>query len=106
MKRLWIDENGIFRAEFEGENAIIGWLLEQDIQSSQVVCQEYLTSLEAVQCGKLKEWAGTGNAFTVFSNGPEVTITCDYSDHELTTSTSRLIGHLRDWLDHIAARDR
>jgi len=102
MKKLWIDANGIYRAEFEGEEAIVGWFLEQDIQSSQKGCQIYIAALEAVQRGEVKEWKGTGNAFTVSAKEEITTISSDFADDRLRLPILQVIEHLKDWQNHIA----
>lgn len=103
MQTMLIDSDGVHRATFEGEEAIVGWFLEQDIQSSQKTCQAYIDALTAVQSGEAKEWEGTGNAFTVVASRLQTTIESEFSDKSSSVSTGRLVECLRAWLIHISA---
>ncbi|HEX4607150.1 MAG TPA: hypothetical protein VH092_03010 [Urbifossiella sp.] len=65
MIRYFSDENGFPRVEVIDGHPNIGSFLEQDIQSSSLGCQEYMSAAEDVEVGRLPEWSGTGNAHTV-----------------------------------------
>lgn len=95
------DSDGVHRATFDGEEAIIGWFLEQDIQSSRNTCRLYIDELTAVQSGDGKEWEGTGNAFTIIASRFQSTIRSEFSDNSLTLSTECLVECLKAWLRHI-----
>lgn len=101
MKGFSIDAQGVARADFDANEAMICWFLEQDIQSSQNVCTEYVTALEAVRSGQIKKWKSTGNAFTLTAKKFESIINAEYFDGFLAITTERLIECLKDWSRHI-----
>jgi uncharacterized protein YacL (UPF0231 family) len=103
---MTIDENGVYRAAFTGEMAIVGWFLEQDVQSSVQTCQSYIKSLEAVEKSQVEEWKATGNAFTIIAGTNQALIQSEFSDESLILPTCQLIKFLGDWLSHISANHK
>lgn len=101
-----VDENGILRAELEEGDAIVGWFLEQDIQSSSNGCKEYIRSLDLVANGSEQRWEATGNAFMVTAHRDVTLIESIFSDDSKSISTEKLISYLKSWLEHIEAEGR
>ncbi len=63
--KLKIDDNGFPRATFSPPYEVIGWWLEQDIQSDGDEVDELLDIIDSVIEGTRNEWEGTGNAHTL-----------------------------------------
>jgi uncharacterized protein YacL (UPF0231 family) len=105
MKEFTIDSDGVPRAQILGDNAIIGWLLEQDIQSSQNLCQEYIRELASVRDNPSKTWEATGNAFTVIADGAQCRVEAEYFDYSQVVSVDCMLAYLAAWGELLAASD-
>lgn len=78
--RLYIDDHGARRAEVASPHALLGWFLEQDVQSSPPSCEDYLDAVRQVREGQLPAWSGTGNAHTVHITPARVRIETEFAD--------------------------
>lgn len=78
--KLYLDSHGYPRAEYQAPNEVLGWYLEQDVQSSPATCDELLHVCEEIVEGRRRDWQGSGNAHTVTIADSHVTIENEFSD--------------------------
>ncbi|HWE93606.1 MAG TPA: YacL family protein [Tepidisphaeraceae bacterium] len=104
MVTCYHDSHGFARAEVRGHPAVSAYL-EQDIQASPETCREVLHAIEEVESGKVNEWEGTGNAFTMSVRPDGVTIenVWDESMGVETLSISDFKTILNEWLKFVSA---
>lgn len=77
---LYHDDHDFPRAEVETPYEVLGWFLEQDVQSSVSWCKELVGIIETIQCGRKARWEGTGNAHTLVLTQKRVRIENEYTD--------------------------
>jgi uncharacterized protein YacL (UPF0231 family) len=77
---LYHDAYDFPRAEVDVPHAVLGWFLEQDVQSSLPWCRELVETIENIQAGRASHWEGTGNAHTLIMSGKGVRIDNEYVD--------------------------
>ncbi len=94
-KKFFFDKNNCPRAEYQPPNEILGWYLEQDVQSSPATCDEMLSVCSDVLSGQKESWEGVGNAHSIVINREAVVIEnefdessgpCEVSIEELQTA--------------------
>ena len=78
--KLYHDAYNFPRAEVETPHEVLGWFLEQDVQSSIPWCRELVEIIENIQAGRDSHWEGTGNAHTLILTGKGVRIDNEYVD--------------------------
>ena len=77
---LFFDSQGYPRAEYSAPYEVVGWYLEQDIQSSDVNCEEILQVCDRIANREEQEWGGVGNAHDINIRADGVRIENVYSD--------------------------
>jgi hypothetical protein len=104
--KLFFDSQGYPRAEYPSPYEVLGWYLEQDIQCSDVHCEEILRACDQIVSGEEQEWGGVGNAHDINIRADRVQIENLFSDVvsscELTVEDFRLV--VRSWKELIEAR--
>ncbi len=74
-----LDSRGHPRADFQPPNEVLGWYLEQDVQSCLASCDELLSACEEVVERKSTHWQATGNAHTIIITDTSVLIENEFS---------------------------
>jgi hypothetical protein len=76
---FFIDEHGFPRAHFERPYEVLGYYLEQDVQSCIASCDTLIEICKQVESGLLASWSGTGNAHSIEILPDKVQIEKQYS---------------------------
>jgi uncharacterized protein YacL (UPF0231 family) len=76
----FVDGNGFKRVEYDHPCELLGWYLEQEVQSSRATCAALQSECDAVLSGKKSEWQGTGNAHTVTIKNGNVVIENEFDE--------------------------
>ncbi len=77
---FYFDSDNCPRAEYPPPFEMIGWYLEQDVQSSLSTCDELLRLCDDFCKGRRDEWQGTGNIHTVSIRDSRVQIENEFTD--------------------------
>jgi uncharacterized protein YacL (UPF0231 family) len=103
--KLFFDPQGYPRAEYSSPHEVLGWYLEQDIQCSEVNCEEILRACDQIVSGNEQEWGGVGNAHDISITADRVRIENLFSDVvfscELTVEDFRQV--VQSWKELIEA---
>ena len=78
--KFYLDSHGYPRAEYQPPNEVLGWYLEQDVQSSPATCDELIRVCDEIIEGNRRDWQGIGNAHTVSIADSRVTVENEFSD--------------------------
>ena|SRR5262245_1677795 len=78
--KLYYDAHDFPRAEVDTPHEVLGWFLEQDVQSSLPWGRELVETIENIQADRTSHWEGTGNAHTLVMTGKGVRIDNEYVD--------------------------
>ncbi|MDK2126920.1 hypothetical protein [Parachitinimonas caeni] len=95
---FYYDEFGFARSRAVGNFKLLADYCISDIQRSYTSCSEMLAVLEMVKSGKLGEWHGNGNAYSVEIYPDKVFIECDYRDNDAAIfSLDEYKAGVEDW---------
>ena len=78
--KFYHDANKCPRAEYAPPNEMLGWYLEQDVQSSPATCDELQSICTDVTSGAMERWEGVGNAHSILVEGENVTIRNEFDN--------------------------
>jgi len=101
--KLYHDAHDFPRAEVDTPHEVLGWFLEQDVQSSISWCRDLLKLVEHIESGRESPWEGTGNAHTLVLTGKGVRIENEYVDppQSCELSLPEFKSALKKWLKFI-----
>ena len=106
--KLYHDVHDFPRAEVETPHKVLGWFLEQDVQSSISWCRELIELIEHIESGRESHWEGTGNAHTLILTGNGVRIENEYVDppQSCALSLHAFKRAVKEWLKFIQEAHR
>jgi hypothetical protein len=91
--RFYCDDEGRPRAEFSAPNEVVGWFLEQDVQSP-MSCDQLLLRISKLAEDPREEFEQTGNAHTVRLTHRTAIIESNYAEPRTWATVS--VEELRD----------
>ncbi len=97
--KCYIDELGYLIARPESGRELLGMYLEQDIQGSTIVCDEFIKYCNKVINKEIPEWKIVGNAhrLTIYSENIIIkNLFCD-SFEPLQLSHQEFLAALKEW---------
>ena len=101
--KFYYDVDKCPRAEYAPPNEMLGWYLEQDVQSSPTTCDELHSICIDVTSGDKGRWEGVGNAHSVLIEGENVTIENEFDDdaEPCTIPVKEFQNALKQWKELI-----
>jgi hypothetical protein len=101
--RLFTDERGYPRVDAPSPCEVLGWFIEQDIQSDVNSAMELIEIIDRIQDGTNDYWKGTGNAHTLTLMPKGVHIQSEYAvpPAECEVTLQDLRQSLIDWVEFI-----
>lgn len=99
-KKMYIDEDGYPRAEFEFPYENLGRYLIDDVQNNPNVCRELIQDCDDIMNGRSENLDGVGNAHHLVISQDCVRVACEFSDDypPCTLSTGEFRQILLAWL--------
>lgn len=105
--RLYRDRFGYPRADASPPHEVLGWFLEQDVQSDAAWGRELAGIVGDVRAGAREAYTATGNAHTLVLSREAARIETEFSDppHQCTVSLQELERALLDWSAFVAGEE-